>query len=271
MAAPVRASRTTSAGPVAAWRIRRGPGHWLQSYVLMVRWEALSLRLLLPILIAIQVLIGAGLAVGLGLLIPEITTEQATYFVSGGVVIPLLTIGFVFIPQNVGEQKLTGTYDFLFSLPVPRMSMYFAGLTVNSAIAMPAAVVALAVASWRYHLALDIEPSIIPASLLTVMTGAAIGYAYGHLIGNPRLINLISQLLIFALTIFSPINFPAERLPVWLQHVHDFLPMEHAANLVRAGLAPALARGDLERSWLTLAAWAAVSLAATIAVITRRK
>jgi ABC-2 type transport system permease protein len=231
----------TASAPAA----RRGVRYWLASYALMVKWELLSLRLMLPILIAVQVLIGAGLAVGLGFLIPGITSAQATFLAAGGMVIPLLTVGLVIVPQNVSEQKLTGTYDYFFSLPVPRMAMYFAGLTVNSAIGLPAAVAALLVASWRYDLVLSPSWTLGPAALLVVMTGAAVGYAYGHLLTNPRLINLISQLLIFGITIFSPINFPAARLPAWLQRVHEFLPFQHAANLVRGGLAEGLTDGPL--------------------------
>jgi ABC-2 type transport system permease protein len=269
---PAVSATALGAAPVRlSLEVRRGPGHWLRAYALMMRWEMLSLRLVLPVMMTVQVMIGAGLAIGLGLLIPDITTAQATYLASGGVVIPLLMIGLVFIPQVVGEQKLTGTYDFMFSLPVPRMAMYFAGLSVYSAIALPAAVAALLVASWRYDLSLEVHWSVVPSALLVVVTGSAIGYAYGHLVANPRLINLISQLLIFALTIFSPINFPAERLPVWLQQVHHFLPFEHAAHLVRSGLAEGLSQGSLERSWVTLGVWAVISLAATAWVITRRK
>ncbi|MEX1022794.1 MAG: hypothetical protein WD058_06575, partial [Dehalococcoidia bacterium] len=107
--------------------IRRGPRHWLRSYLLMVKWEALSLRLFLPILAAVQLFIGGGIVIGFGFLFEDISVQQATYLATGGAVMPLITLGLVMIPQQVAGQKLEHTYDFLFSLPVPRMAMYFAG------------------------------------------------------------------------------------------------------------------------------------------------
>lgn len=250
--------------------VRTGPGYWLQSYVLMMRWELLSMRLILPVMVAVQFLIGAGIVVGFGFLFEDISVTQATYLATGGAVLPMLTLGLVMVPQQVAEHKLMGTYAFLFSLPVPRMAMYFAGLTVYSAVALPPAVAALLVGALRYDLALAPSLLAVPAALLVVSVASAVGYAVGHLVPHPRLIALITQLMIFVITIFSPINFPAERLPEWLQAVHSVLPIEHAAILARSTLAEGLVTGDTWRSWLILGAWTVVAFAATARVIFRR-
>ncbi len=250
--------------------IRRGPRYWLQSYWLMMRWEVLSLRLLLPVMAAIQFFIGGGIVIGFGFLFEDISITQATYLATGGAVLPMLTLGLVLVPQQVADHKLTGTYDFLFSLPVPRMAMYFAGLTVYSVIALPPAAAALAVAAWRYDLALDVSALAIPGALLVVAVASAIGYAVGHAIPQPRVVHLITQLMIFVVTIFSPINFPTERFPQWLQSLHHLLPMEHAAIVMRATLTDGLVEGATWPSWVVLAGWALGSLALTYAVVSRR-
>jgi ABC-2 type transport system permease protein len=236
----------------------------------MMRWEVLSLRLMLPIMVAVQFLIGAGIVVGFGFLFEEISVTQATYLACGGAVMPMLTLGLVMLPQMVAEHKLMGTYAFLFSLPVPRMAMYFAGLTVFSLVALPPAAAALVVAAWRYDLVLSVSPLAVPGAVLVVAVASAIGYAIGHVVPNPRMTNLITQVLIFVVTIFSPINFPSERFPEWLQAVHRVLPMEHAAIVMRSTLSEGLVTGATWPSWLTLAVWAVGCWIVTYLVMSRR-
>ncbi|MCK9487080.1 MAG: ABC transporter permease [Dehalococcoidia bacterium] len=264
IALPVAPTSTADLG------LRSGPSYWFQSYVLMMRWEVLSLRLFLPIMAAVQLLIGGGIVIGFGFLFEEISVPQATYLAVGGAVMPLLTLGLVMIPQQVAEQKLMGTYAFLFSLPVPRMAMYFAGLTVFSVIALPPAGAALAIAAWRYDLALSFSPLAVPAALLVVSVASAVGYAIGHAVPQPRVTQLITQLLIFVVAIFSPINFPSERFPQWLQALHHVLPMEHSAIVMRSTLTDGLVTGAVWPSWLVLGAWVLGSLLVTYRVISRR-
>jgi len=250
--------------------LRAGPGYWLRSYLLMVRWELLNLRLQLPIMVALQVFLGAGMAIGFGFLIADASGPATLYLATGATVIPMMTLGLVMVPQIIAQQKIDGTYDYIFGLPVPRMAMYFAGLSVWSVIALPSAVMALGVAAWRYDLELSISPLVVPAALLVVAVASAIGFAFSHALPNPRLTNLITQLLIFVITLFSPISFPAERLPGWLQAVHQWLPAEHAANVMRGTLTDGLLEAPLWESFAILGVWAIGSWLVTAWVITRR-
>ena len=49
-----------------------GLHYWLRSYGLMMRWELTSLRLVAPIILVVQLFMGAGLVIGFGLLFEEI-------------------------------------------------------------------------------------------------------------------------------------------------------------------------------------------------------
>lgn len=250
--------------------LRGGVGHWLRSYWLMVRWEVLSQRLMLPMMVVIQLMLGAGMALGFGLLFDQPSAEQALFLSTGATVIPMMTLGLSIIPQMVAQQKLEGTYEYIFSLPVPRMAMHLAGLTVWSGIALPSAVMALAVAAWRYDLALSISPLALPAAVLVVSVAAAVGYAFAHAITNPRMTNVITQLLIFVIVLFSPINFPSNRLPDWLAVLHGWLPMEHSAIVMRGTLTDGLVTGGLGESFAILGGWAVASWVLTAWVIGRR-
>ena len=262
--------RTLAATPLTG-ELRGGLVDWLRAYALMVRWELLNQRLMLPIMVVLQIFLGAGMALGLGLLINDPTPAEAAYLATGATVFPMMTLGLNMIPQVVAQQKLEGTYEYVFGLPVPRMAMYFAGLTVWSVIGLPSAAMALAVAAWRYDIDLAISPFVVLAAFLVISVASAIGYAIGHGISNPRTTNVITQVMIFVVILYSPVSFPAERLPGWLQAAHEWLPPQHAANVMRGTLTEGLVDGSLARSFAILAVWAVVSWAVTARVITHRR
>ena len=68
---------------------------------------------------------------------------------------------------------------------------------------------------------------------------------------------------------FSPINFPVDRLPGWLQAVHQVLPFQYMAQAVRESLTGPPG-GIALLPYAVLAAWSLAGLAITLRVMTRR-
>jgi len=257
---------TALAPPV---ELRGGLEYWWRSYRMMLRWEMTSLRLVLPVTIMVQILSGAGFVLALGIFFGQVPPRAALFVSTGVLVLTLVTIGLVLGPQLIAQQKAEQTYEFLWSLPVPRTTAALAWVTTNLILGLPGMAVALGVALLRYDLDLHVSPAIVPAVLLTLFTGTMIGYAMAHALGNPMLIAAITQLLIFMILGFSPINFPAEQLPDWLAALHRWLPLAPMADTVRAGLTVGVVE-DVTRSYLVLGAWAAASVGITAAVLGRR-
>ena len=249
--------------------VRTGPDHWMQSYLMMTRWELGSLRMLLPLIVAMQVVIGGGFALGIGLFFEQIPDRSALFLSTGVTVVTLITVGLVLGPQLIGSRKTAGTHDFMWSLPVPRTTQTAAWTTVNSVIALPGMLAALLIANWRYDLPLRVSSSIVPAVLLTIVTATMVGYAFAHAIQKPMITQLITQLLIFFILGFAPINFPPENLPGWLASVNEWLPFHHMAVVMRAGLTEGLVT-NVGRSYGVLTAYTAVSVAVAAWVIGRR-
>jgi ABC-2 type transport system permease protein len=233
---------------------RSGVGHWLGTYRAMVQWEVTGMRLLLPLTVVVQVLIGAGMIVGIAVLFHGIPARSALYLSTGAAVVTLITVGVAVGPQLVVQQKQMGTYDFVWSLPVPRSAAASAWITLNVLIALPGMVVALLVALARFDIDLDVSWSVVPAVALTVLCGTLVGYAMAHGIPNPEITNGIAQVALFTVIGFSPINFPPENLPAWLASLHRYLPFESMANVVRAGLTEGIVH-DLVRSYAVLVVW----------------
>lgn len=73
------------------------------------------------------------------------------------------------------------------------------------------------------------------AFLLVGLTAIAVGYAIAYAL-PPAATTLTSQVLVFFVLMFSPINFPADGLPEWLQALHRILPVQSMAQVVRETL-----------------------------------
>ena len=249
---------------------RSGAHDWLRSYGAMLRWEVVGSRLLYPLLLVSQVLVGAGFVIGFGLLIPELDLAAAQYLSTGAVVMSLILVGLVVTPQLVAQQKMQGSYDYVWSLPVPRSAASLATTTLAAVVAIPGIAAALLVASWRYDVSLAIDPTVVPAFALTLACGSLIGSAIGHALDQPQVTMLVTQLGIFFIVGFSPVSFPADRLPGWLATLHEYLPMHHMALAVRSSLTDGLVVMT-PRSWVMLSLWTGAAVLFTAIILVRRR
>jgi ABC-2 type transport system permease protein len=236
----------------------------------MLRWETTGSRLILPLIAMVQILAGAGFVIGFGLLLPRIDQASALYLSTGAVVMSLILMGLIVTPQLVAQQKMEGSYEFMWSLPVPRSAASAASVTLGVLVAIPGVVAALLVAIWRYDISFTFNLSAIPAILLTIVCGSLIGSAMAHAMDRPQLTLLFTQIGIFFIIGFSPVSFPIERLPAWLATLHEYLPIHHMALLVRASLTDGLVEVTA-RSWVVLVAWLVLAAAITGLVLVRRK
>jgi ABC-2 type transport system permease protein len=240
----------------------------LTDYALLVQWQARKMSWLLPLIIGVQTVLAIGIIVGFGFLFPEVDPETALFLSTGAPTLLLLVIGLVLVPQMVSEAKNEGTYDWMRALPVPRMAFLAADATVWFLSMLPGLVVALAVARWHYQLDLSISPMVVVAVLLVGLTATGVGYAIASFV-PPMITLLLTNLLLFVALMFSPVNFPAERLPGWLQGIHEVLPITAMAEVMRA----TLAQNDFDLTaapFLVLAIWCALGFAASHAAMNRR-
>ena len=249
--------------------VRRGPGHWARAYRALLAYDFASQRLMLFQTSFFQTLMGAGLAMTYGFFLGHLSGRVADFVVTGAPTLALIPVGLVFLPGLVSQQRVTGSYDFTWSLPVPRSAAVASLLTLFAAMAVPGAVVTLVLSAWRYHVALSPTLAIVPAVLLVAVMCASVGYGMAHLVGSPVVVNLVANTLIFFVILFTPIAFPASQYPAWLVHVQDVLPLYPMAEVVRSGLDPGLA-GGVGHAYGVLAAWTVASWAAVAWVVGRR-
>ncbi|MGC5627831.1 ABC transporter permease [Georgenia sp. Z1344] len=255
----------TSGGP-AAIPPRAGTGTILGT---LLRWTLAQTGPMLPLIIVVQALLAAGIIIGFGLLIPDVDGGEAAFLSTGAPTVLLLTVGLVVVPQGVAQAKANGTFTYQRALPVPRALVLLADLLVWLLVALPGVAVAVIVAQLRFDLDLAIDwPVLVLASVLTALTATAVGYGIAVVL-PPMLAQVISQVLVFFVLLFSPITFPADRLPGWFQDVHAWLPVQPAGDLVRAGLLSESYDAS-GRDVLVLGVWCVLGLTVTLRALVKR-
>lgn len=240
----------------------------LRSYRLLVTWQARRMRGFLPLGIVVQALFSFGIVAGYPLLFPTMDRQTILYLAIGGPAVALITIGLVAVPQLVTQARVEGTLDYMRTLPIPRLVYLLADTTVWLAVVVPGVAAAVIVSALRFGLDLQVSPLVVPAVLLVVLTATSVGYAMASLL-PPMLAQMASQVLVVFILMFSPLNFPASRLPGWLAAVHSVLPIQAMGEVMRGTLASStfpLTAG----SFLLLGAWCVATFAVTGVVMTRR-
>ena len=250
-------------------RVLRGPRRWLRSYLMMMRFDLRGLGQWLVIGVIVQTLMGAGAAIMYGFYLGDLPVAVKVFIATGVPALGLVPVGFVMVPNMVGQQRIAGTYDFLWSLPVPRLAAAASTFTVFTLMALPGFVTSLGVAVWYYGIDLQVSWLILPAVLLTALMCASVGFGMAHAIENPVVINFIANMIVFFVLLFSPIIVPIDQFPDWLASIHRVLPFYHMAQVIRDGLTSGLAT-NVATSYGVLGAWTAAGWAATAWVVGRR-
>lgn len=264
---PVPAGRTAPAAPAAPVVPDAPPARVLLATLL--RWQGAQIGGVLPLVVIVQALLAAGIVVGFGLLIPGIDQPTALFLSTGAPTVLLMTVGLVIVPQGVARARLDGTFTYMRSLPVPRPLLLVSDLALWLAVCLPSVAVAVVVAELRFDLDLSFDwPLLALATLLVALTATAVGYAIAVTL-SPMLAQLVSQVLVFFVMLFSPVTYPASQLPAWFRTAHDVLPVRPAADLLRAALASDAYTAQ-PRDLVVLVVWCAVGLAVTLRALVRR-
>lgn len=235
----------------------------------MVAWQGLSQRAMLPLTMIVELMIAVGFVIGIGFYFPEMDPNTAKYLTTGAPTIILLMVGIVLVPQIVAMGRKEGTFDYVWSLPVPRMVYLAADATIWVLVTLPGVIAALAIGAAYYDFGLDISPLVVPALLLVAITGTFIGYAIAHGAPKPEIAQIATQVIVFAIMIFSPVVYPIAQLPHWLATLHRGLPILYMADLARGTLTNLPV--NLGLAFAVVGAWCIVGFIITYALVMRRR
>ena len=241
----------------------------LRSYGLLFKWECLRTRSTLMLIVVIQLALAIGVVYGLSFLFPDISPQSALYLATGAPTLSLLILGITVVPQEVARSKDTGRDLYLRSLPLPALTMLAASVSFWLLANLPGTALSLWVAKLRFDIRLDVDPLVIAVIVLVALTAATLGYALAQSI-SPQATQQVSSFISIGILLFSPINFPLDRLPSALQTIHEVLPITYMADLIRWSLT-GHSTHDPALSFLVVGIWCAVGLLVSYRVATRRR
>ncbi len=240
----------------------------VRGYALLLRWQLLRYRKQVVLFATIQVALGVGVIFGFSFLVPHVTPQVALYFATGAPTLTLILMGLTALPQDTAQARTSGRFDYIAALPVPRLAPMLADVTLWLLIQVPGTVLTLLIAWLRFGIALHIGVLVVPAVVLVATTSAAVGYAIAVAL-PPAATAQVASFVSIVLLLFSPINFPLERLPMWLQDIHRGLPVTYMADIMRGGLTGHYGVNAM-LAFTIVVAWCAAGLAVSARAANRR-
>ena len=164
--------------------------------------------------------------------------------------------------------RTEGTFDYVWSLPVPRMVYIAADATNMFGTTLPGIILAVALGATYFDFGLHISPLAIPATILISLSGTFVGYSMAFALPQPMMVQVSTQIIVFLVMLFSPIVYPVEQLPGWLQSIHQVLPLKYMAELVRGTLTDLDV--NLGLAFGVVGAWCVAGFVATNLPVNRR-
>jgi ABC-2 type transport system permease protein len=219
-------------------------------------------------MVLIQILISIGIVIGFTYLIPTPDTQSILYLATGAPTIILIFTGLVILPQQVGTSKSDGFLELMRTWPVKRSAILGADTTIWLLITIPGIVVASIVAHLMFSPGYDVSWTVVPALLMIALTSIGVGYGFSYLL-SPTTSLALSQVIVFGALMFSPVNFPMERLPEWLQALHEVLPIYSMAEVMRASLAASTFDATIG-NYINLLIWCVLGYGGAIYILNKK-
>ncbi|WP_026908324.1 ABC transporter permease [Paucisalibacillus globulus] len=219
-------------------------------------------------MVLIQILISIGIVIGFTYLIPTPDTQSILYLATGAPTIILIFTGLVILPQQVGTSKSDGFLEFMRTWPVKRSAILGADTTIWLLITIPGIVMASIVAHLMFSPGYDVSWTVVPALLMIALTSIGVGYGFSYLL-SPTTSLALSQVIVFGALMFSPVNFPMERLPEWLQALHEVLPIYSMAEVMRESLAASTFDATIG-NYINLLIWCVLGYGGAIYILNRK-
>ncbi len=217
----------------------------------------------------LQAMISLGMVVGFTFMIPDIDEHSILYLATGAPTFILITTGLVILPQQIGTGKSEGYHDFTRSWPVKRSIILLADSAIWVVLSLPAVTASAIITHFCYNASYSVSWTIIPVLLLISLTSIGVGYGYAYIF-SPNTSLIISQIVIFGALMFSPINYPMERLPEWLQSFHNYLPFFSMAEVMRSSLASGTFSASIS-NYFILTIWFIVGYGSAIHILNKKE
>ncbi|OLS06069.1 ABC transporter [Lacticaseibacillus casei] len=233
----------------------------------LIRWSLIRHKVLLPAFSMTQVVLALAIVYGLALLMPNMSHTDILYLSSGAITIGIIAVGCVLAAQIVSTAKQDGVVAYQKTLPVARTKIILADVIIWSLASIPGVIMSCIAATSRFHVDLYVSPISITVIVLAQITMVLIGFSLAYWL-SANAMALTTQVIMIGGLLFSPITYPADRIPFWLTSVYELLPFVPASNLIRATLFHATPFSYL--NLLVLLMWLTTAFALSLLALSKR-
>ncbi|WDF02026.1 ABC transporter permease [Shouchella hunanensis] len=216
----------------------------------------------------IQIMISLGIVIGFTYLFADPDSNTILFLATGAPTLIMIITGLVILPQQIANAKSEGYIDFVRTWPVNRALILSADTLTWLIITIPGIAISTLCAHFIFDPGYSISWTVIPALLLIALTSIGVGYGFSYAL-PPQASAALSQVLIFGALMFSPINFPMDRLPEWLQYLHQVLPLYSMAEVMRASMASNTFTADFIH-YVILTIWGIIGFGGAILILNKK-
>ncbi|QVK17511.1 ABC transporter permease [Mycoplasmatota bacterium] len=209
-----------------------------------------------------------GIITGFNFLIGDATPEAILYLSTGAPAYILIVCGLVMLPQQVAISKGDGYIDYQRTWSVRRPVILIADTIIWLLITIPGIILSILFAHFMYDPGFNFSLTVVPGVLFTALTCIGIGYGIAFFC-REEITMIITQIIVFGALMFSPINFPIQNLPEWLQSVHRVLPIYSMGETMRASLAQTIFTASIGH-YINLAIWCVIGFGGSMLVLSKK-
>ncbi|MDO4680366.1 MAG: ABC transporter permease [Aerococcus sp.] len=231
-------------------------------------WSLLRHKFYIPVFVIVQLILSMAIIYGFSFITNASNELERSFLCTGATTMNIVAVTCVLSPQIVSESKQSGVLDYQQTLPINRVGILLSDLIIWGGVALPGILVCLVIGAMSFHL--DIFTGILEIlSLLFVITSLIfLGFAIAYLF-PANMMTLMTQLIMMGGLLFSPIIYPADRLPRWMGAFYNFLPFVPVSEIIRSSLFH-LTPFNL-RNYFIVFIWGCIGFLVSLYVITKRK
>lgn len=242
--------------------------HYLTKLKGVIVWSLIRHKYLVPVFSVAQAAFSVAIICGMALFLPRLDDRSIVYLASGVVTLGMIAVGCVLAPQIVSEGKQNGVFEYQRTLPVSRSIILLADLIIWGIASLPGVIMGCVASVLRFNINLNITVQSCLVIVLTQFTMICIGFCIAYWL-PPNTMALATQVIMIGGLLFSPITYPAERLPEWSMYIYNVLPFVPVSNLIRKVLflAKPIVRSDL----MVVVFWAVVAFGLSLCALSKKE
>lgn len=225
----------------------------------LIKWSLLRHKIYIPIFTIVQVILSLAVIYGFSFVTNSVDSLSKSYLYTGAVTINIIAVTCVLSPQIVSESKQNGIFSYEKTLDISRIQIL---------LALPGFIVSTFLGAFNFMIPIEITLLGISSVLFVIISLTLLGFAIAYVLPT-NIMALITQLIMIGGLLFSPIIYPAERLPIWMGKIYNNLPFVPVSNIIRCNFFGP--KNFLSRDYLVVIFWGISSYLVSIYILSRRK